>query len=344
MEVQDKLIRAFAKLGDIMMDSSAETQSSAEAKKLRSVMDSQEEKNKWFTPGNVNLAVRSIAEMLRADRLEQWLSVYDLHKGRSSGGTVAVIMAGNIPLVGFHDFMCVLMAGHTILARTSHKDDELIKELAAILVRLEPSMEGKIRFTGKISGSYDAVIATGSDNTARYFDYYFGKKPHIFRKNRNSVAIIDKNTSAKQLKLLASDIFTYFGLGCRNVSKLYIEEGIKPEDIVSYWDDWSGIIMHRPYANNYLYNKSLLTINRNSDFTDTGYALLNMDGGFASPVSVINYEHYTDRQNLESGLSGQSDLLQCVVSGKDLGFGKTQQPGPGDYADNVDTMEFLISL
>mgnify|MGYP006282671341 CR=1 FL=1 len=344
MEVQDKLIRAFAKLGDIMMDSSAETQSSAEAKKLRSVMDSQEEKNKWFTPANVNLAVRSIAEMLRKDRLEQWLAAYDLQTGRSAGVTVAVIMAGNIPLVGFHDFMCVLMAGHTILARTSHKDDELIKEIAAILIRAEPSLEGKIRFTSKISGSYDAVIATGSDNTARYFDYYFGKKPHIFRKNRNSVAIIDKNTSAKQLKLLASDIFTYFGLGCRNVSKLYIEEGIKPEDIVSYWDDWSDIIRHRPYANNYLYNKSLLTINRKGDFTDTGYALLNMDGGFASPVSVINYEHYTDRQNLESGLSSQSELLQCVVSSKDLGFGETQQPGPDDYADNVDTMEFLISL
>lgn len=336
-------INAFTELGAIMKDAASYKPSSAEAVNLRKLMDSQEQHNKWFTPDNVLLSVKAIASMLEKDKVKKWLEPYAMPDKPVTDKTIAVIMAGNIPLVGFHDFLCVLITGNRILAKTSTKDSELIREISNILSGINPNFSTHIKFTDKITGKYDGIIATGSDNTSRYFEYYFGNKPHIFRKNRNSVAIINQDTSQEEIEKLATDIFSYFGLGCRNVSKIYIENGIDPERIVDQWTNWSYVLNHRPYANNYLYNKSLFKLNK-ENFIDNGFLLLKREGGWTSPVSVIFYDFFKSKNNLMDELSEHAGNIQCIVSENDTPFGQTQYPQPGDYADNIDTIEFLISL
>ncbi|MBN1388691.1 MAG: hypothetical protein JW965_09610 [Bacteroidales bacterium] len=336
-------INAFTELGYIMHEAASPTPSSPVAVRLRKQLDNQEQHNKWFTPDNVQLSVKSIAQMLERDKLEKWLESYKIQDNTEIKKTVAVIMAGNIPLVGFHDFLCVLITGNRLLARTSTKDSELIKKVADILSIINPHFRQQIIFTDKLSGNYDAVIATGSDNTSRYFEYYFGTKPHIFRKNRNSVAIIDRNTTKKDIKKLGNDIFTYFGLGCRNVSKIYLKEGMNPETIYTNWTQWSYLLNHISYSNNYLYNKSLLNLNK-TFYLDNGFLLLMRDKGFSSPVSVLFYDFFSKKEKLVSELNLHSENIQCIVSENHTVFGQTQYPEPGDYADNMDTIEFITSL
>ena len=317
--------------------------SSPVAVRLRKLMDNQEKHNRWFTPENVKISVRAIANMLDKDKLEAWLKPYAISDHPDIMKTIAVIMAGNIPLVGFHDFMCVLITGNRILARTSSKDSQLIRALSEIICKINTSFNDNIFFTDRITAHYDAIIATGSDNTSRYFEYYFSHKPHTFRKNRSSVAIISKDTEERDIEALSSDIFTYFGLGCRNVSKIYLEEGLNPDIIFLKWAEWSYILNHQPYANNYLYNKSLFRINKETCL-DNGFLLLKHSKGFTSPVSVVFYDSFSNREKLMEELSSYSDNIQCIVSENDTLFGQTQHPGPGDYADNMDTIEFIISL
>ncbi|MDZ7738379.1 MAG: acyl-CoA reductase [Bacteroidales bacterium] len=335
-------IDSFAALGQIMKDAASASPISPEAKALRKVMDRQEENNKWFTPGNVVRSVEAIAAMLRKDRLESWMQAYDLKEAQPKK-LIAVIMAGNIPLVGFHDFLCVLITGNKILARTSSKDGELIRAVADILKDINPDFSDHIKFSEKISGDYDAVIATGSDNTSRYFEYYFGHKPHIFRKNRNSVAIISRDTTVQDIEALGADIFSYYGLGCRNVSKIYFEQGLDINKTIKCWSAWSDIIKHRPYANNYLYNKSLFIVNKKA-FLDNGYSLLVKNEGFSSPVSVVYYDTFSNREQLADELALHADKIQCIVSENNISFGQTQFPLPHEYADNKDTVEFLNAL
>jgi len=336
-------ISAFSDLGLILRDAASPSPSSREAKCIKELMDRQEKHNLWFTTNNVELSVRAIADMLDQDKLEKWLGKYRLQDKAMSKKTLAVIMAGNIPLVGFHDFLCVLISGNRLLARTSSKDSELIRALADILVNINGAFRDNISFTGKITRSYDAIIATGSNNTSRYFEYYFGQKPHIFRKNRNSVAIIDRNTTNEDVGKLGNDIYSYFGLGCRNVSKLFIEESIDPEEIFSAWSDWSYLLNHRPYVNNYLYNRSLFRLNK-QHFLDNGFMLFKQDTLLSSPVAVTYFEFYSDREQLANELGMQAGMIQCIVSEKDTVFGHTQYPGPDEYADNMDTLEFINSL
>jgi len=336
-------INAFSALGLIMAEATSEDPSSTEAISLRNLMDEQQQYNRWFTPENVRLSVRAIANMLQKDRLERWLESYRILDNSEIKKTIAVIMAGNIPLVGFHDFLCVLITGNKLLARTSTKDTGLIMRLADILAKIDYGFRSQINFTNKISDNYDAVIATGSNNTSRYFEYYFGQKPHIFRKNRNSVALLTRDTDEKDLEALAYDIFTYFGLGCRNVSKIYLEEGINPESIYASWAHWAHILNHPPYANNYLYNKSLFNINRQS-YLDNGFLLLTRSESIASPVSVVFYDFFGSREGLMSELKLHSENIQCIVSENHTRFGQTQYPDPNDYADNTDTIEFITSL
>ena len=336
-------ISAFSELGLIMAEAASDSPSSTEAISLRSLMDMEEQSNKWFTPDNVKLAVRSIAEMLDKKKLIKWLNNYVIEDRTEKNKTIAVIMAGNIPLVGFHDLLCVLISGNSIMARTSSKDSRLIKQLSAIIKKVSPELGKEIVFTEKIRSDYDAVIATGSDNTSRYFEYYFGNKPHIFRKNRNSVAIIDTNTKKENIVSLARDIFAYFGLGCRNVSKIYIENGIDIAYFSENWKKWADIIKHKPYANNYLYNKSLLNINK-SEYHDSGFFLLVQNDELSSPVSVVNYNYFNDTDSLIDELNKISNKIQCIVSDNNVRFGQTQFPEPWEYADNMDTLEFLLSL
>lgn len=339
----EQRIKAFAELGHILTDAAAPQPSLPEATAFRKLMDRQVNNNKWFTPANVRLAVGAIGQMLREDRLREWIKKYTISDDPSKEKTIAVIMAGNIPLVGFHDFFCVLMSGQKILARSSSKDSELIMAVADLLAGIEKAFREKICFTEKIKSAYDAVIATGSDNTSRYFEYYFGHKPHIFRKNRNSVAIIGRDTPGEDIRKLGIDIFSYFGLGCRNVSKIFIQEGVDPAQIFTEWEEWSSLTDHRPYANNYLYNKSLFNLNKQS-FMDNGFMLFKNDTALSSPVAVTYYEFFSERQQLFHTLEEQSGMIQCIVSENDTFFGNTQYPGPGDYADNMDTVEFINSL
>ncbi len=335
-------IEAFTELGSIMAEAASPRPSSSTARGLKQVMNRQEEHNKWFTPDNVCLAVRSISELLKKEKLETWLQPYDLNE-KSRENTVAVIMAGNIPLVGFHDFLTVLITGNRLMARTSSKDPELIKKLTEILTHIEKNFEKNIIFTDRISGNFDAVIATGSNNTSRYFEYYFSGKPHIFRNNRNSMAIISRDTGKDDLKALSHDIFSYFGLGCRNVSKIFIEKGIALSDIYSQWSDWQVITKHPSYAGNYLYNKSLFNINK-KQYTDTGFILLSRDESITAPVSVIYYDYFTDRDVLDRELNFNADSIQCIVSNAGTPYGKSQYPELHEYADNMDTVELLRSL
>ncbi|MDT8402002.1 MAG: acyl-CoA reductase [Bacteroidales bacterium] len=343
MTTLQQRIEAFTRLGKIMKDAASSDPYSPEAVRLRGIMDDQHKKNKWFTPGNVILSVKAIADMLREDKLQEWLAKYNIPDEPGPGKTVAVIMAGNIPLVGFHDFLCVLISGNSLLAHTSSKDSELISEVSEILIRINSNFREKIALSSKISPPYDAVIATGSNNTSRYFEYYFGQKPHIFRKNRNSVAIIGRQTEEKEVRNLAFDIFSYFGLGCRNVSKIYLEEGIDPEEIIRHLSGWEHIKQHEPYANNYIYNRSLLNLNKEA-FLDNGFMLFKKDHSMASPVAVTYYDFFSERGKLMNELDRQAGMIQCIVSDNDLPFGHSQYPGPGEYADNVDTLAFLTSL
>ncbi len=333
---------AFAALGQVMEDAASASPSSPEAVSLRKVMDRQQANNKWFTPDNVIRSAEAIAAMLRKDSLESWMQAYEL-KETQPKKLIAVIMAGNIPLVGFHDLLCVLITGNKILARTSSKDAELIKTVAGILTGINPDYSDHIKFSEKIQDDYDAVIATGSDNTSRYFEYYFGHKPHIFRKNRNSIAIIGRETTGQDIEALGTDIFSYFGLGCRNVSKIYFEQGVDINKAIKRWSAWSDIIKHTPYANNYLYNKSLFLVNKKA-FLDNGYSLLVKDEGFSSPVSVIYYDTFSSREQLADELALKTEKIQCMVSENDISFGQTQYPLPYEYADNKDTIKFLTSL
>ena len=257
-------------------------------------------------------------------------------------------MAGNIPLVGFYDFLSVLITGNILIAKLSSGDNTLLKKIGEVIVAIDSDFQDKIYFVDKLE-NFDAVIATGSNNSARYFNYYFGKYPHIIRKNRNSVAIINKNDTAKELNELGKDVFQYFGLGCRNVSKLYfpIDYPIN-QFFEAIFEDYQHVIQNNKYANNYDYNKAVYLL-ASHQLLDNDFLLLKEDKSLTSPVGVLNYEYYSDIKKLDKELNEMKEQLQCVVSSKNtpvdsLAFGTTQAPQLNDYADGIDTVQFLIDL
>jgi hypothetical protein len=256
-------------------------------------------------------------------------------------------LAGNIPLVGFHDFLSVLITGHKALIKTSSNDQHLLPFLAKYLIAVEPEFADAITFTeGKLEG-FDAVIATGSNNTARYFEYYFKDKPAIIRKNRNSAAILTGNESREELVGLGEDIFRYFGLGCRNVSKLFVPQGYDFKNFFEAIYEYKDVIFYDKYANNYDYNKAVFLMS-NFKLLDNEFLTIKEDSGYASPISSVFYEYYDNLDTLKQKLEAEQDQLQCVVSNKltenSIPFGQTQKPGLLDYADNVDTIAFLSKI
>ncbi|HET8860086.1 acyl-CoA reductase [Marivirga sp.] len=298
--------------------------------------------NNWFTRENVVHAVKALGEMLQAEKLEQWVNRYGLPE--NSNKKVAVIMAGNIPLVGFHDFLSVLISGNSVVAKLSSQDPHLLKEIVALLIKINPEFENKIELTQETIRGFDAVIATGSNNSARYFEQYFGKYPNIIRKNRSSVAVITGNESERDIQALGKDIFQYYGLGCRNVSKLLIPEGFDLSPFIKALEDFKWVADHHKWVNNYDYNKSIYLVN-DEPHLDSGFFLMKEDEAFVSPISVLFYEFYKNEQELEDKLSKQKEQIQCVVQkGSEIEPGKAQQPELWDYADGVDTMEFLSQL
>ncbi|MCD4769257.1 MAG: acyl-CoA reductase, partial [Bacteroidales bacterium] len=258
----EQRITAFAELGEILSDAAGKNPVSTDSIKLRTIMENQYQLNRWFTPENVVRSVESLGSMLRMDKIEKWLAGYSIADKHNSNKNIGVIMAGNIPLVGFHDFLSVLISGNRIIGKASSKDNQLIKEVARILTGIDPRFKELIDLTGTYPDYADAVIATGSDNTSRYFEYHYGTKPHIIRKNRNSVAIIDNDTTIEEIRDLGPDIFSYFGLGCRNVSKIYLPAGFNLSILSDAWQDYSTIISHPPYNNNYKYNNALYKLNK----------------------------------------------------------------------------------
>lgn len=301
--------------------------------------------NGWFTRENVEFSLKQWSEALNEKNLDTWLKPYDL--SGNSAKTVGIIMAGNIPLVGFHDFISVLLSGHKVLVKQSSNDQRLLPVIADFLISLDPGYRERISFTDGRMLNFDAVIATGSNNTARYFEYYFKNKPSIIRKNRNSIAILTGNETTAELEALGNDIFRYFGLGCRNVSKLYVPENYDFDSLYKAVESWHHLANHAKYANNYDYNKAVYLMSE-FKFLDNGFLVLRPSEEWSSPISTLFFESYKNKQELMAMLEANEEKIQCIVatgiSPKEVAFGQTQQPKLWDYADNVDTMEFLTTL
>jgi hypothetical protein len=333
-------IESFSRLGEILRDS-LDGKPSRYSSQLLQLIDTQHIKNPWFTAENVRMAVMAIAEQLTQENLTIWTSHYpELNQERKPLKT-GLIMAGNIPLVGFHDFLTVLISGNDLIAKTSSKDADLIRFAGDILCDLNSGFKNKIEFTDGTLSGFDAVIATGSDNTSRYFEYYFGKYPSIIRKNRNSIAIIEGNESDEELRLLGSDIFSYFGLGCRNVSKLFVPSGYDFSRMIMAWNKYSELIRHSKYASNYDFSKAVYLVNREK-FTDTGFILLKEDQGLSSPVAVLYYEYYNSLDEAGRITENLKEKIQCICGKNHVPFGKAQAPSLWDYSDGIDTLEFLL--
>ena len=301
--------------------------------------------NGWFTPEQVKFSVQSWAKALTEDNLNQWLSNYDFSKNEPK--KVGLVLAGNIPLVGFHDFVSVLISGHDVLVKTSSNDQHLLKFLAKYLIAIQPELNSKITFVeGKLEG-FDAVIATGSNNTARYFEYYFKDKPSIIRKNRNSVAVLDGTETFEDLVGLGEDIFRYFGLGCRNVSKLFVPKDYNFDNFFKAMYEYRDVIKYEKYANNYDYNKAVFLMS-NFQLLDNEFLTIKEDTSYASPISSVFYEFYENLEEITTRLNADAEQIQCIVSKNlipnSVTFGQTQQPRLWDYADNVDTLAFLNNL
>ena len=300
--------------------------------------------NGWFDLPNVRAAVAGVALLLAESPLRQWAARYPAEP--ATVRQIGVVMAGNIPLVGFHDLLCVLLSGHVLLAKLSADDTALMSWVIDELLTLEPRFAAFIRLVPRLNAA-DAFIATGSDNTARYFDFYFGQRPHIIRRNRTSVGLLTGTETSSELALLAPDIFQYYGLGCRNVSKLYVPAGYDFVPLLDALQIGEGVLNHHKYQNNYDYNKSILLVNAVPHY-DTGFLLITRLPALVSPISVVHYEAYESEVGLVDQLTDVAARTQCVVSagGRFAGsvpFGKAQAPAVGEYADGIDTMEFLAA-
>jgi hypothetical protein len=301
--------------------------------------------NGWYTPDNVYFAIASWAKALSYEKLNQWVSNYDFNTVTPK--TIGLVLAGNIPLVGFHDFLSVLISGHHVLVKTSSNDQHLLPFLAEYLIAIEPKFKNKISFVEGNLENFDAIIATGSNNTSRYFEYYFKDKPSIIRKSRNSVAVLDGSESKEQMIALGEDIFRYFGLGCRNVSKLFVPKNYNFDTFFNGMFPHQDIIKYDKYSNNYDYNKAVFLMS-NFKLLDNEFLTIKEDMGYASPISSVFYEYYNDLEEVKKRLVNEKDQIQCIVSNNlipnSIPFGTTQKPELWDYADDVDTVEFLLSL
>jgi hypothetical protein len=301
--------------------------------------------NNWFTPENVHFSISSWSDALTENNLNQWLSAYNFIEKEPKN--VGLILAGNIPLVGFHDFLSVLISGNNVLVKTSSKDDYLIKFLAKYLISLDNRFNEKITFVEDKLENYDAVIATGSNNTARYFEYYFKNKPSIIRKSRNSVAVLTGNETPEEMTLLSEDVFRYFGLGCRNVSKIFVPKNYNFDAFFNGMYAQKDVIYYEKYANNYDYNKAVFLMS-NFQLLDNEFLTIKEDTSHASPISSVFYEYYEDVNEVKARIQQDAEMIQCVVSNgiieNSVYFGNTQKPNLWDYADNVDTLDFLNNL
>lgn len=351
MTDQQQRLQAFVKLGIFFRDfcEYASNKANNPADINPSLLQLEEKievaghKNGWFTRENILFSMMYWSKVLTRPNLEQWLAPYDLQQNMPK--TVAIIMAGNIPLVGFHDFLSALITGNRVLVKLSSNDSILMPFLAEFLIQAAPSLKDSISFPEGRLTNFDAVIATGSDNTSRYFEYYFKDKPHIIRKNRVSVAILNGRETPARLQALGEDIFRYYGLGCRSVSKLFVPEGYDFDIFFNAIYPYHTMLDQQKYANNYDYNKAVYLM---SEFRilDNGFLMLKEDEQYGSPIATLFYEYYSSPENLQKRLAADRNKLQCLVAEgmmpDEVPFGETQFPGLNEYADGMDTVAFLI--
>lgn len=349
----EKRIDAFSKLGKFLSqftNESSQKQDNIEHNDLfydgfLHQIKLAKEHNGWFTKDNIYFSINDWSNLLTRSNINKWLEKYSFNS--KSTHTVAIIMAGNIPLVGFHDFLSVLISGHKVIVKQSSSDKHLLPYLAKYLEHVEPDFKGCITFNEDKLIDFDAVIATGSDNTSRYFEYYFKGKPSIIRKNRNSLAVLTGNETQEQLKSLSEDVFRYYGLGCRNVSKLFVPTGYNFDDFFNAMYAWNPIINLAKYANNYDYNKAVYLMSE-FDLLENGFLMLKEDESYASPIATLFYEYYDSIVKLKEKLNVDKEKIQCIVADQfiidEVAFGETQKPKLWNYADDVDTIEFLLKI
>ncbi len=298
--------------------------------------------NGWFTAESVQFAVGAWVDALQPEAVEAWLDAMPEGK-RGEAKTVGIVMAGNIPLVGLHDLMCGVVSGHRVRIKPSRDDGGLMAALVTSWSAASPGIGEQVTVEQMAMSGYDAVIATGSRNSGRYFRHYFGKVPHIIRGQRTSVAVLDGSETLEQLKALSGDIFRYFGLGCRNVTQVFIPRDFDLDRLFAAFVDWSSLEHHNRYHNNYTYHKALWLMEA-VDLLENGFVLLKEDADWVSPVGALHYQRYDDIAEVEERIAEGAEAIQCRVGHGGLDFGKAQHPGLADYADGVDTMDFLLGL
>ncbi|MFT4153634.1 acyl-CoA reductase [Parafilimonas sp.] len=309
---------------------------------LRAVKQRANAQNPWFSPAFIDLALQNIAQcFLQRGLLEAWMKKYDLPAMLPAPKNTGIVMAGNIPLVGFHDFLCVFISGGKAIIKPSSKDEVLINYLAQKLIEFNKEAAAYIMFAETLKHC-DTYIATGSNNSSRYFEYYFSKYPNIIRRNRTSVAIITGNETEEELDLLADDIQLYYGMGCRNVTRLYVPEGYDFIPLLNALKKYNYFADFHKYKNNYDYQLALLIMNHKFYMTNDSLILTEGDSVFA-PVSQVNYSFYNEPKTLAESLQRNTDV-QCIVGRSFIPFGKAQSPSLTDYADGIDTMQFLKQL
>ena len=313
----------------------------SENERWREIKEKAAYENGWFIPTFIDVASNTIARnYLQKEILEKWSAAYHLPATQAAPKTIGIVMAGNIPLVGFHDLLCVFIAGHRAKVKTSSKDEVLIKHLVDKLIEWDAAVESFISFGGMLKGC-DAYIATGSNNSAGYFEYYFSKYPHIIRRNRTSVAFLDGTETVNELEQLADDVYLYFGLGCRNVTKIYVPQSYDFIPLLGAFKKYDFLADHHKYKNNYDYNLAILILNKKYYMSNPSLLLVE-DASLFSPISQLNYEYYNDA-SLSAGLS-QDESIQAVVGKRFIPFGQSQFPAIDNYADGVDTLHFVNRL
>ncbi len=335
---KENRVKAFIKLGNLLLNPNND---------LKNIIESAKHKNAWFNPEQVLSAIHANGQMLNENDLLNFSK--EIPEINHHPKKVGLILAGNIPMVGFHDILTVLLTGNIALIKLSSQDDLLIPAVLSNLIEIEPDFKIQIQFVEKLE-NFDAVIATGSNNSSRYFDYYFSKVPNIIRKNRNSIAILTGKETTEELKELGQDIFNYYGLGCRNVSKLFVPKDYVFNHFFESIEEFSPIINHHKYNNNYDYNKSIFLVNKNQHF-DNGFLLVAKDEKMFSPLAVIYYEEYNFLNEVIEKVNAKAEEIQVVVSTiketilpAKVNFGESQNPKLWDFADGVDTIAFLNSL
>jgi len=332
-------IAAFIKLGQQLASLTEEEKST--------IFYQAQQQNSWFTFSSLAQAIEGLQVMLLEEDLNRWISTYD-NKEPARPREIGIMMAGNIPAVGFHDLLCVLLTGHRACVKLSSLDRVLMQWLIDQITSLEPRFSQRV-VVEEMLKQKEAYIATGSDNSARYFTYYFGKYPHLIRSNRTSVAVLSKHTSDEDLQKLGEDVFSYFGLGCRNVSKVFCSEESQLQRLLEIFSRFQEVASHHKYFNNYEYNKSIFLVN-GTPHLDNGFLLLHQSKELVSPIGVLYYELFEEEEKLKEELKRLESTIQCIIADASFSlpgvipFGKSQFPQVWDYADRVDTIAFLLGL